>query len=192
MTPRGDPQDRRQRDATLLAQVAAGDRQAFESLHRTHHAAVVRLAMGIVGEADEARDVAQEVFVRLLQVAGRWRPDASVSTWLRRTTLNVALTWRRRVRRWWSRSMSVRTEPDPERMLALQGAARDLGACLAQLSARQRAVVTLHLDQGLTAAEVAESLNISANAARLALSKGLRALRTQAGSVIREVADEGA
>lgn len=192
MTPPDDPAQRRQRDAALLAQVASGDRGAFESLHRAHHRAVIRLAMGVVGDADEARDVAQEVFVRLLQVAGAWAPNANVATWLRRTTLNVALTWRRRVRRWWSRSMATRPEPDPERTVALQGVARDLDDCLSALSPRQRAAVTLHLDQGLTPAEVAESLNISANAARLALSKGLRALRTRAGSVVREVADEGA
>ncbi|MBV1858819.1 MAG: hypothetical protein KUG77_10435 [Nannocystaceae bacterium] len=68
-----ETQDRRRRDAELLAQCAAGERGAFDVLHREQYRAVVRLAMGIVWDPDEACDVAQEVFVRLLEVAPRWR-----------------------------------------------------------------------------------------------------------------------
>lgn len=188
-----ETQDRRQRDAEVLAKIAAGERGAFDVLHREHHRAVVRLAMGIVGDPDEARDVAQEVFVRLLHVASRWRPDAQVSTWLRRTTLNVALTMRRRVLRWWRRSDSAPPpEIGPERALALGRLADDIGESLKQLSPRQRAVVTLHLDQGLAPMEIAETMEMSANAARLALSKGLRALRRDAGAAVRDAVEEGA
>lgn len=186
-------QDRRRSDAELLARIAAGERGAFELLHREHHRAVVRLAMGIVGEPEEARDVAQEVFVLLLRVAPRWRPDALVSTWLRRTTLNVAMTMRRRVARWWRRSESTsRPEVSPERAMALDQLAEDIGTCLMGLSPRQRAVVTLHLDQGLPPVEIADALAMTPNAARLALSKGLRALRRDAGPTVREATEEGA
>lgn len=188
-----ETQDRRQRDAELLARIAAGERGAFDLLHRQHHRAVVRLAMGIVGDAEEARDVAQEVFVRLLHVASRWHPDAVVSTWLRRTTLNVAMTARRRVARWWRRSESTpRPEVSPERAVALGELAEDIGSCLMRLSPRQRAVVTLHLDQGLPPIEIADALGMTPNASRLALSKGLRALRRDAGSTVRDAAKQGA
>lgn len=186
-------QDRRRRDAELLARIAAGERGAFDVLHRQHHRAVVRLAMGIAGDPDEARDVAQEVFVLLLRIAPRWRPDALVSTWLRRTTLNVAMTMRRRVTRWWRRSESTpRPEVSPERAVVLDQLAEDIGTCLMRLSPRQRAVVTLHLDEGLSPSEIAEALAMTPNAARLALSKGLRALRRDAGSTVRDAAEEGA
>ena len=188
-----ETQDRRQHDAELLARIAAGERGAFDVLHREHHGAVVRLAMGIVGDPDEARDVAQEVFVRLLHVASRWRPDAQVATWLRRTTFNLALTMRRRVARWWNRSdASPPVEVGPERAVALRRLAEDIGETLKQLSPRQRAVVTLHLDQGLAPQEIAETLEMSGNAARLALSKGLRALRRDAGAAVRDATEEGA
>lgn len=185
--------DPRQRDALQLARIAAGERDAFERLHRAHYRAVVRLAFGIVGDADEARDVAQEVFVHLLDVAPRWQPNARISTWLHRTTLNAALTMRRRVLRWWGRVSPVSRPPaDPEHASALNRTAEQIGLSLEQLSPRQRAVVTLHLDLGMAPSEIAEELDMSANAARLALSKGLRALRRDVGTTVRELAKENA
>ncbi|MGH1340804.1 MAG: RNA polymerase sigma factor [Nannocystales bacterium] len=185
--------DPRLRDAKRLQEIAAGEREAFDALHREHYRAVVRLAMGIVGDPDEARDVAQEVFVRLLEVAPRWKPEAKVSTWLHRTTLNVSLTMRRRVVRWWSRSSPyLRRDVDPEQAVALGRAAQDLDGFLRLLSPRQRAVVTLHFDQGFAPAEIAVELEMTPNAARLALSKGLRALRREAGTAVREIVEEEA
>lgn len=185
--------DPRQRDALLLARIAAGERDAFDRLHREHHRSVVRLAFGIVGDADEARDVAQDVFIRLLDIAPRWRPDARVSTWLHRTTLNASLTMRRRIQRWWNRSApAARVSANPEHASALARAADEIGRSLEQLSPRQRAVVTLHLDLGMSPAEIATELEMTSNAARLALSKGLRALRREVGSTVQELAKEDA
>ncbi len=183
----------READAALLKRIAAGEREAFDALHRAHYRSVVRLAMGIVGSPDDARDVAQDVFVQLLRVAPRWRPDARVSTWLRRTTFNLSRTMRRRVTRWWRRTGPVAPVlVSPERAVGLANVESELGACLERLSRRQRAVVTLHLDEGLTPAEIAESLDMTPNAARLALSKGLRVLRAETGAVVRDIATEGA
>ncbi|MEM6292396.1 MAG: sigma-70 family RNA polymerase sigma factor [Myxococcota bacterium] len=185
--------DARDRDAALLGRVAAGERAAFDALHRAHYRSVVRLATGIVGSTEEARDVAQDVFVALLRVAPQWQPDARVSTWLRRTTFNVSMTTRRRVARWWRRATPTGAAPvGPERATALADLAMEVGACLDQLSPRQRATVTLHLDEGLTPAEIAETLGMTPNAARLALSKGLRALRAEKGEAVRELGTEGA
>lgn len=187
------PLDPRQRDAQWLARIAAGDRQAFDALHRAHHRAVNRLALGIVGDPEEARDVAQEVFLRLLGVADGWRPEAKVSTWLHRTTLNVSLTMRRRLARWWSRSGPGHHDVvDPEHALALGEAERAIIAGLEQLSPRQRAVVTLHLDLGFSPGEIAAELEMTSNAARLALSKGLRALRRGAGPAVSSIVEKGA
>ena len=187
VTEKAEP---RQRDAERIAKCASGDRDAFESLHEEHYRAVVRLAVAIVGDKEEGRDVAQEVFVRLLRLSPRWRPDARLATWLRRTTLNIALTTRRRVKRWWSRSgLHQPRAADPEHALALGEASAGVGARLALLSPRQRAVVTLHLDQGLEPSEIAHTLEISPNAARLALSKGLRALRAAVGPSVRDLMD---
>ena len=131
------------------------------------------------------------MFIRLLDVAPGWKPNARISTWLHRTTLNASLTLRRRVQRWWSRAAPAARPPtDPEQASALSRTADEIGRSLLGLSPRQRAVVTLHLDLGMSASEIANELEMTSNAARLALSKGLRALRREVGSTVQELAKE--
>lgn len=167
-----------ERDAAALRRIARGDRKSFEALHAEHYGRVVRLAMGITLDHDEARDVAQDVFIRLLDVAPHWRPNARVSTWLHRTTLNVAASSRRKVWRWLQRrGRDATADVSPERRSAVTQAVRRIEDDLAALSPGQRAAVTLHLDLGMQAQEIARELGITSNAARMALSKGLRKLR---------------
>ncbi len=161
-----------------MRRVAGGDDVAFAVLHSAHYARVVRLALAIVLDSEEARDVTQEVFLRLHGIAPRWKPDARVSTWLHRTTVNVASSARRRVTRWLRRSTGTRrADPDVESLLAAGELQALLEHELRALSPRQRAVTSLHLDAGLSPGEIAEQLGISAGAARVYLHKGLRRLR---------------
>jgi RNA polymerase sigma-70 factor, ECF subfamily len=91
LTP-GDP------DAKLVSAVAAGDGAAFRELHARHHAFVFRVAFAVLLDAAEARDVVQEVFVRLHGAAATWRPDAPLPSWLRRVAVHEALSVRRRLK----------------------------------------------------------------------------------------------
>lgn len=171
-------------DAALMRAVAAGDRAAFRAVYDAHHAAVLRVACGVLLDADEAGDVAQEVFVRAHRAAGRWRPDASLRTWLYRVTLNEALGVRRRLRRfrrWLTDDAAPPTgAPSPEGELARRETLDAVRAALSELGARQRAVLTLHLDGDLAPAEIAGVLEMTPNAVRVALHHGIARLREQA------------
>ncbi len=170
------------RDAGLMERVADGDDRAFSVLHGEHYAAVLRLAVATVLDREEARDITQEVFVRLHRIASRWEPRARVRTWLHRTTLNVALGTQRKLLRWLRpRGPSGPSQRDPERRVLAGEAVDQVRVALSVLSPRQRAVVTLHLDQGLAPRAVAEHLNITPNAARVNLHKGLHRLRGALG-----------
>jgi len=75
-----------------MVRVAEGDETAFEILMRRHEDNVFRLAVRVFGgDADEARDVAQDVFIRLWENPRAWKPTALFSTWLYRVTMNRAL-----------------------------------------------------------------------------------------------------
>lgn len=173
-----EPIEPRQRDAELMKRVAGGSQAAFASLHEAHHRAVFRLALATVLDREEARDVSQEVFVRLHRVAASWQPRATVRTWLHRTTLNVALSTRRQLTRWLRpRGSSQAFGGDAEQLAAARKTLDHARDALALLSPRQRAVTSLHLDAELSPTEIAEHLGISANAARVTLHKGLTRLR---------------
>lgn len=89
----------RRADAALIARIQRGDDSAFEELVRWHSQTVFAVALRMLGDAHEAEDVAQDVFVRASRGVGAFRGAAKVSTWLLAITMNLC----RNRRRWWSR-----------------------------------------------------------------------------------------
>ena len=78
--------------ASLVAAARDGDRGAFEELVRATTAETYTLALRLLGNEEDARDVAQEVYLRAFRSIGRFRGDASFRTWLYRITANCAAT----------------------------------------------------------------------------------------------------
>ena len=70
-------------DADLMRQTAAGDRDAFATLYRRHHAIVFRFARLMTGSQNAAEDIVQEVFLVVMRDAGRYDPArAALPTYL--------------------------------------------------------------------------------------------------------------
>lgn len=167
-------------EAALMRRVAAGDRDAATVLVDRHLAAITATARRMLGNAADAQDVAQEVFLRLWQQAGRWQPGrARLRTWLTRIALNLCLD---RLRRRPSLSLEAVAEPvDPA---ALPGAAlhqaavtRKVEAALMDLPERQRAALALVHYQEMHQGEAAAALDISVEALESLLARGRRSLR---------------
>jgi RNA polymerase sigma-70 factor (ECF subfamily) len=75
--------DSRAGDIDLMRRTAAGDRDAFATLYRTHHATVYRFARLMTGSTTIAEDIVQEVFLALMRDASRYDPSrASLTTYL--------------------------------------------------------------------------------------------------------------
>jgi RNA polymerase sigma-70 factor (ECF subfamily) len=89
----GDP------DAGLVARWQDGDAGAFEELVRRHQGRVYRLVLRMLGNAQEAEDVAQEAFLSLHRHGHRFRREARFSTFMYRVATNAALNRRRRLSR---------------------------------------------------------------------------------------------
>ena len=86
-------------DADLVRAAAAGDVDAFEVLVRRYQAKVVTLVRTCSGDAEEAEDLAQEVFVRVYRSLGAFRGDSAFRTWLYKVAVNVTRTHQARRRR---------------------------------------------------------------------------------------------
>jgi RNA polymerase sigma-70 factor, ECF subfamily len=78
-------------DAPLLARAQAHDYEAFEALVRKHQKRVYAVAFGVVRDASEAEEVAQETFLSAFTHLDTFRGDARFSTWLFRVATNHAL-----------------------------------------------------------------------------------------------------
>ena len=85
-------------DADLVAQLQAGSEAAFRTLVARYQDRIYRTVLSLLRSPEEAEDVAQEVFVEVYQTIGRFRSDASLSTWLYRVATSRALKNRRMAR----------------------------------------------------------------------------------------------
>ncbi|MGZ8369819.1 MAG: sigma-70 family RNA polymerase sigma factor, partial [Caulobacteraceae bacterium] len=77
-------------DEDLVARAGRGDPAAVQALVARKLPRILALAARMLGDASEAEDVAQEVFLRVWREAPRWRPgEARFDTWMHRVALNL-------------------------------------------------------------------------------------------------------
>ena len=177
---------RDEQDLTDLIRAAAGgDRRAFEDLVLLKRERVIRTAYQIVGDLEDAKDVAQAVFLKVWRVLQRFELDRKFDTWLYRITVNAAIDFIR------DRGPKGFLQPLPDdagdRMAdpAVGGeTALDLGALqraflhlAARLAPKQRATFVLKEIEGLGTAEVARVLGITESTVRNHLLQARAKLR---------------
>src|SRR5258706_8943200 len=86
-------------DVALMLRVKTGDHEAFGELIERHQRAVINVIHRAIGDAWEAEDLAQRVFVQIYRSAGRYKPTAKFTTWLFTITHNtIRNEYRRRSR----------------------------------------------------------------------------------------------
>ena len=78
-------------EATLIAQLRAGDETAFEQVVRAYGGRLLAVARRIVDSEEDARDVVQDAFLNAFRALDRFEGNAKLSTWLHRIVVNAAL-----------------------------------------------------------------------------------------------------
>ena len=173
-------------DEILFGAARGGDERAFRVLVDRHARVVRRLALGILGDAHEAEDIAQEAFVAAWRARETWTPEARFTTWLHRIAVNKAID-RYRGRRATPEPADVITRladaapaapvEDQQQRLERRESARSLRDCLRRLPASQRQALTLYYFEDLDVARIAGVLDTTEQAVRSLLKRGKQALR---------------
>lgn len=78
-------------DITLVERVRTGDQRAFKLLVERYQRKIYSVALGMLKDKEEARDVAQEAFVKVYRYIDHFKGDASFYTWLYRITVNICI-----------------------------------------------------------------------------------------------------
>jgi RNA polymerase sigma-70 factor (ECF subfamily) len=177
----------------LVEQCRRGDPHAFARLVALHEGMVFNLAARLLGETEEARDVAQEVFLQVFRTLGRFEGRSTLKTWIYRIVVNQC----RNRQRWWRRRRKERSCPidaltpadearlaeagdrmeGPEQRLERRERARTVQAALARLSFEHRAVLLLREVEGLSCEEIAGTLSLPEGTVKSRLSRAREALR---------------
>jgi RNA polymerase sigma-70 factor (ECF subfamily) len=86
-------------DEELVARSRGGDLDSFNQLVVRWERPIYALAYRVIGREEEARDVAQETFLRAFRALGGFKGQAKFSSWLYRVALNTCLNWKKRTQR---------------------------------------------------------------------------------------------
>lgn len=167
-------------DADLVARVGQGDPAAIQALMSRKLSRMLALSRRMLGDAAEAEDVTQEVFLRAWRQARTWTPGAGkFDTWMHRVALNLCYDRLRRRREVVTDTPPEQVDPTPTAEAGLIGQARAerVRDAVAALPERQRAALILCHYQGLSNIETAALLDISVEAVESLLSRARRALK---------------
>jgi RNA polymerase sigma-70 factor (ECF subfamily) len=191
-------------DGLLVQQLASDDpavrRRALGTLFERHQGRVYNTAYRVLGSAADAQDVTQEVFLHVADRIRSFRGDASLTSWVYRVTVNLAIDARRRKARRPMLSSGARDEPDPEVGSTRPGVSPPPGEpgdalerseadvrvreALDRLSPKLRAVVVLRYLEGLSYEDLADVLQMSIGTVKSRLSRAHGALERILGPYV--------
>lgn len=170
--------------APVVAAARAGDRAAFDELVRVTYRDTLQLAMRLVGDEHDARDIVQDTYLRAYRGLRRFRGDSRFRTWLFRITVNCASSHRSRTQRHRHDQLAGTDGAPGVEAAAPEAAAADtiglradLEAAIAALPPKLRAVVVLRDVYDLSHEAIAGELGISQAAAKVRLHRARQQLR---------------
>lgn len=177
-------------DEELVTLSQGGDLDSFNQLVLRWERPIYALAYRVIGREEDARDVAQETFLRAFRALQGFKGQAKFSSWLYRITLNLCRDWIRRERR-----TPLAQPPEGVDLVELAGEARPsetieqlvgrkqlgraVSRAMALLPEEQRTAIILKEYHGLTFQEIAELLDCPLSTVKTRLYQGLSVVRKQ-------------
>jgi RNA polymerase sigma-70 factor (ECF subfamily) len=187
-------------EASLIRAAQRGDQDAFGELVRAYDQSVLRLAMNLLRNPDDARDVYQEAFLRVYKNLHSFRFDCSFHTWIYRITTNLCLDQlrRRKTRKEEPAVVDsgegpvdrIRETPelgadgDPQRRLLSRQLDQRVSQVLDSLTPRERAVFELRHYEGMRLRAIGEVLGTTEEAAKNCLFRVTQKMRTALGDFL--------
>lgn len=182
-------------DASLVARAKSGDLSAFDQLVLRHQQMVFAVALRMLGDYDDATDVAQDAFVRSFQSLASFRGESKFSTWLVSIVMNLC----RNRRRWWARRKKVIAAsidepietgegetfgqqiedpgPSPAEIAQRSERKQQLVKALQQLDEAHRTVLVLRDIEGFSYEEIAKALRCQIGTVKSRINRARAHLR---------------
>lgn len=180
-------------ESGLLAAARKGDRAALTKLLERHQQKVFGFGVKMCGDAEDAKDVAQDTLLTMARTVRDFRGDASLSTWLYTVARSFCIKKRRRTKGAPAfhepldhAAHESASEPSmtPEQMLLGREARETVATALDALDPEEREVVVLRDVEGLSAAEVSEVTGVSVAAVKSRLHRARATLREHLLAVV--------
>ena len=165
-------------DQITIRRAINGDESALRAIWTQHAPRIDALVRRLVGDADQAADVAQEVWIQIFRALPGYRGDSQFSTWAHRIAVNRTLNALRSLRRVSAREVDIEedssmVEHDGDRSMLAQ----TIDQAVQKLSPGARHVFVLHDVEGYTHEEIATELGITSGGSKSQLFKARAKLR---------------
>ena len=165
-------------DQITIRRAVNGDEAALRAIWAEHAPRIDVVVRRLVGDPDQAADVAQEVWIQIFRALPSWRGDSLFSTWAHRIAVNRTLNALRSMRRLTTTEVQIEedsatVEHDGDRSLLAQ----TIDEAVQKLSPGARAVFVLHDVEGYTHEEIAAALGITSGGSKSQLFKARAKLR---------------
>src|SRR5215510_171829 len=188
-------------EARLISRLRARDLTAFDELLTTFERPVYSLCFRLLGDAEEARDAAQETFLKVYRGLGGFRGEAGLKTWIYRIAINQAMNQQR----WWRRrhrdetlslelsrgdsgvtlgSLLPGSTSSPEEQAIASERERRIMSALAEIKNDYRVALVLREIEELSYEEIAETLGISIGTVKSRIARGREELRRRMKDLI--------
>jgi RNA polymerase sigma-70 factor (ECF subfamily) len=187
VSPNGDAQDER----LLVDSAKAGDERALSELYQTYFPRVYRYILARTGNYHDAEDLAEEVFMRVLEAIERfqWR-EAPFSAWLFRIAHNAVISQRRKDSARGKSGPLLEGIPvdsaGPDELVERRLILNEVMAAARRLPEAQRQVITLRFTAGLSVAETAQAMGKGEGNVKVIQHKAIAKLREMLGQSARK------
>lgn len=170
-------------DRMIVAQALAHKAGGFEALVDRHHRLVWHVLLRMVSNREDARDLTQEVFLRVHQRLGQFRFESSLATWIGRIAYSIAVRHLERKRIPLADDDSSVEAADsaggPEQIAFRAGLSESVTNALDSLSPLQRTIVSLYYFEEMTTSEIAAIIDTPAGTVKSHLFRARKQLRQE-------------
>lgn len=182
----------RRPEAEIIEACKRGDRDAFHDLFLVHKDRVYSIALHYSGNEAAARDITQQVFLKLFTSICQFRREAEFTTWLYRIVANACIDDQRKQRRFvpFSSEIEVRTMSGrclQEHAYHRRQMADSVRQAISELSPKLRLPILLKYVEGLSYEEIADTLSCSVGTVSSRLNRGHKALAQKLGHLRGEL-----
>lgn len=185
----------RRTEGEIIDACKQGDREAFHDLFEAHKDRVYTIAFHYSGDEATARDVTQQVFLKLFTSINQFREDSQFTTWLYRIVANACADEHRKRRRFvpFSPEIEVRhmsREGSQEKTYHRREVADSVRGAIGELTPKLRLPILLKYVEGLSYDEIAEALGLSIGTVSSRLNRGHKMLARKLGHLRSEFVGE--
>jgi RNA polymerase sigma-70 factor, ECF subfamily len=170
-----------QNSTELIEKISRGDRGSFTNLYRQNYANLCEFAFWYTGNADAAKDIVHEVFLKIWENRDNWKPNIKIRPYLYKAVKNEALNYLKHqkvIRNWEDKSRhfdAVKVITPEEHCIGSELRVR-INKALNQLPEKRRYIFLLNRDYGLSYREISEILDLSINTVETQIRRTLKKL----------------